>query len=282
MIGGIERSRAAPASAATLTAAWRAAIGTRTAPGTGERSGAGTTVRIGSTNMLVAALLFSAALAADTAYFQQRVHYRIEARLDEANEVLNGRLRLRYHNRSPARLDTLWFHLHLNAFRPNSKWAQRELQFGERRFTDLGPRDHAFERVRRITIASAVVTSVYPGAPDSTVMGVPLPRPLATGDSITIDMEWDARPSTLPRRQGRRGRHYDFAQWYPRIAVYDRGGWQVQPLLPQGEFYGEFGSYDVTLEVAQDQVIGATGVPVEGEPGWAAAAARRGTPINFR
>jgi len=81
--------------------------------------------------MLVAALVLGAALAADTAYFQQRVHYRIEARLDEANEVLNGRLRLRYHNRSPARLDTLWFHLHLNAFRPNSKWALRELQDGE-------------------------------------------------------------------------------------------------------------------------------------------------------
>ena len=47
----------------------------------------------------------------------------------------------------------------------------------------------------------------------------------------------------------------------------------MQPLLPQGEFYGEFGGLDVTLDVAADQVIGATGVPVEGEPGWGAAAA---------
>jgi hypothetical protein len=43
--------------------------------------------------------------------------------------------------------------------------------------------------------------------------------------------------------------------------------------MPQGEFYGEFGSFDVTLDVAEDQVIGATGVPVDGEPGWAAAKA---------
>ena len=27
----------------------------------------------------------------------------------------------------------------------------------------------------------------------------------------------EARPSALPRRQGRRGRHYDFAQWFPKI-----------------------------------------------------------------
>src|SRR5690606_27954915 len=101
-------------------------------------------------------------------------------------------------------------------------------------------------------------------------------------DSVVVDITWDARPSTTPRRQGRRGRHYDFAQWYPRIAVYDQGGWAVQPLMPQGEFYGEFGNFDVSLDVAADQVIGATGVPVEGDPGWAAAAAVAGTEPRLR
>jgi hypothetical protein len=175
-------------------------------------------------------------------------------------------------------LDTLWFHLHLNAFRPNSAWARRELEFGERRFQDLGPEEHAFERVTRVVVDGAPVRPVYPGAPDSTVMAVPLPRAAgAQGAAVVVEMDWDARLSTLPRRQGRAAATYDFAQWYPRIAVHDRGGWQVQPLLPQGEFFGEFGSYDVTLEVAADQVIGATGVPVEGDPGWERAAARPGT-----
>ena len=39
---------------------------------------------------------------------------------------------------------------------------------------------------------------------------------------MTIDMSWDARPSTVPRRQGRQGRRFDFAQWYPKVVVYDR------------------------------------------------------------
>jgi hypothetical protein len=85
---------------------------------------------------------------------------------------------------------------------------------------------------------------------------------------LTLLMDWDARLSTVPRRQGRAGRHYDFAQWYPRIAVYDRGGWEAHPLLPQGEFYGEYASYDVTLDLAADQVIGATGVGVVGDVGY--------------
>jgi hypothetical protein len=213
---------------------------------------------------------------------QQHVDYRIEARLDERTETLDGRLRLEYHNNSVVALDTLWFHLHLNAFRPHSAWARRELEFGQRRFQDLGAEEHAFERVTSISLDGQRIAPVFPGAPDSTVMGVPLPRTLAAGAVVVLEMDWQARPSTLPRRQGRRFRHYDFAQWYPRIAVFDGRDWQVQPLLPQGEFFGEFGSYDVTLDVAEDQVIGATGVPVSGDPGWTAAAAMPGTQPRYR
>ena len=207
------------------------------------------------------------------AYFQQGVDYRIEARLNDSTGVLNGRARVRYTNNSSSTLDTLYFHLHLNAFRPNSAWARRELQFNNRRFTDIGPAEHAYERLRNVQVGGRTIRPVFPGAPDSTVVAFPLPQPLRPGQTTTVVMDWDARASTTPRRQGRRGRHNDFAQWYPRIAVFDRGGWQVQPLLPQGEFYGEFATYDVTLDVAADQVMGATGVPVEGDPGWANAAA---------
>jgi hypothetical protein len=229
-----------------------------------------------------------AAQQARTQSWQQGVDYRIEARLDEGSDILHGRARLRYTNRSPRRIDTLYLHQHLNAFRPNSAWARREASYGEMRFQNLGPADHAFERFTAVTVNGQAVRPVYPGAPDSTVTAIPLPAPLRAGQSVTVVMDWDARLSTLPRRQGRRGRHFDFAQWYPRIAVYERGGWATQPLLPQGEFYGEFGSYDVTLDLAQDQVVGATGVAVEGNPGWTpdpsertAYAARAAEPLGL-
>lgn len=224
---------------------------------------------------LLALLAAAPAAAQDTGYFQQGVAYRIEATLDETTDVLRGRARLVYTNRSRAALDTLYLHQHLNAFRPNSAWARREMEFGNRRFQDLDARQHAFERFTALQVDGEAVRPVYPGAPDSTVVAVPLARPLAPGASATLLMDWDARLSTLPRRQGRAGRHYDWAHWYPRIAVFDRRGWQQAPLLPQGEFYGEFASYDVTLEVAGDQVIGSTGVPVEGEPGYEVAAEER-------
>lgn len=220
--------------------------------------------------MIATTLLLASFGAAqmDTARTPQGVEYTIEARLNEETDILEARAELRYTNNAAVALDTLWFHQHLNAFRPGSAWARRELRDGNRRFQDLGPEDHAFERISLVEVDGRAARTIYPGAPDSTVVGIPLAAPLAPGATAVVRFEWTARPSTLPRRQGRRDRRFDFAQWYPRIASYDRGGWQTQALMPQGEFYGEFGSYEVTLDLASDQVIGATGLVVEGDPGW--------------
>ncbi len=98
---------------------------------------------------------------------------------------------------------------------------------------------------------------------------IALPHALAPGATLTVHFAWDARPSaTVYRRQGRKGRHYDFAQWYPKVAVYDRLGWEINAFVPAGELYGEFGTFDVTIIAKDDQVLGATGIPVEGDPGW--------------
>ncbi len=210
----------------------------------------------------------------------QQVAYRIEARLDEASDILTGRLVLEYTNRAGVPLDTLWFHQHLNAFRPNSAFARREMQFASTRFQLLGADDHGFERLGRVAVDGVELRPFYPGAPDSTVVGIPLPASLASGASLSIEMDWTARLATIPRRQGRSGRHFDWAHWYPRIAAFKDGRWETQALVPQGEFFGEFASYDVVLEVAQDQVLGATGVPVDGDPGWAGSA-RTTAPIVY-
>ena len=204
-----------------------------------------------------------------TAYWQQRVAYTIVARLDETAQKVSATGTMRYVNNSPDTLRELYVHQHLNAFRPRSKWSDADDREGRVRFQKLRDPDYGYERFTApVRVNAAVAAVTYPGAPDSTVARIALPAPLAPGDSVEVSFAWDARTSIPPRRQGRRGRHWDLAQWYPRIAPYDRGGWQFNALQPAGEFYGEFGSYDVTLVVREDQVIGATGVPVSGDPGW--------------
>lgn len=214
--------------------------------------------------------------------FQQGVAYVIEARQDDGTDVLTGRARLTYRNNAPESLERLYFHQYLNAFRPNSAWARYDLRFDTRTFQDLGPVEHGYERITSFRVDGRSVAPVYPFAPDSTVFYVELPTPLESGGSLEAMIDWTARLATEPRRQGRRGRHYDWAHWYPRIAVYGADGWEYRPHIRPGELNGTFGTYDVALDLAADQVLGATGVVVEGDPGWEAAAVPESAPVVYR
>jgi hypothetical protein len=206
-------------------------------------------------------------------YWQQQADYRIAATLDEGGQRLRAQGTLRYVNRSPDTLRALWLHQYLNAFRPGSRWSATDEREGRERFQRLGDREQGFERFTvPPTVNGQPVRVDYPYAPDSTVARLTLARPLAPRETLFVRFAWEARPSTLPRRQGRRGRTYDFAQWYPKVAVYDRAGWQPNPLVPAGELYGEFGAFDVTLVVRDDQVLAGTGVVTAGDPGWARVA----------
>ena len=228
------------------------------------------------------ALLVVLAAGDTTGYWQQQVAYRITASLDEPSGVLSGREHISYVNRSPATLRDFYVHQYLNAFRPGSRWAATDSAERRERFQHLKDPDYAFERITSATVMGEALRPEYPYAPDSTVAHWTLPRSLAPGDSLRVEIAWQARPSSLPRRQGRRGRRFDFAQWYPKVVVYDRYGWEAHPLYPAGEFYGEFATYDVMLDVPEDQVIGATGVPVEGDPGWEHAKADPQVRIDYQ
>jgi len=55
-------------------------------------------------------------------------------------------------------------------------------------------------------------------------------------------------------------RFYELGQWYPRMAVYDDvQGWNTLPFLGAGEFYLEFGDFDVSLTVPAGFQVAATG-----------------------
>ena len=233
-------------------------------------------------------LVVSAAVTQDSQpnprYWQQRVAYTIDASLDETTGVLTARERIVYVNQSPDTLRDFYVQDYLNAFRPGSRWAAYDSASGVERYQHLRDPDYGFERITRAVVMGEAGAPTYPYAPDSTVAHWSLPHPLPPGGQLTVDIDWQARASTLPRRQGRdpATRRYDFAQWYPKVAVYDEYGWEDHPLYPPGEFYGEFGTFDVSLDLPQDQVVGATGVPVCGDPGWEHARANLREAVDYQ
>src|SRR3954463_5333798 len=131
-----------------------------------------------------------------TGYWQQRVNYSIIVHLDEGLMGFTAQGRLRYVNNSPDTLREMYFHQYLNAFKPGSKWSAADEREHRDRFQNLREPNYGYERFTSAPIVDGVPTLVdYPGAPDSTVAHLRLPRPLPPGDSLTISFTWEARPS---------------------------------------------------------------------------------------
>src|SRR5213592_1686726 len=135
-------------------------------------------------------------------YWQQQVAYVISAALDEPSGVLTGQVRIAYVNRSPDTLRDFYVHQYLNAFRPGSRWSAADSAEGRVRFQHLADPDYAFERITRATVMGQAIAPDYPYAPDSTVAHWTLPRRLAPGDSMTVEMDGGGGLPPVPPRRG--------------------------------------------------------------------------------
>src|SRR5205814_2035424 len=97
------------------------------------------------------------------------------------------------------------------------------------------------------------------------VMRAELDRPLPPGQAATLELAYSFEvPEHGSDRMGREqfpgGWLYEIAQWYPRLAVYDDvRGWNTEQYLGQGEFYLEYGDFDVAITVPRSFVVAATG-----------------------
>ena len=192
--------------------------------------------------------------------WQQRVSYDINATLDTQQHSLSSVERLTYYNNSPFPLDTLYLYLHANAYKDTNTYYVREAaKLGDERFVNTEPADRGF-----ITIKSMI----FNGYPlqfdvDETILRIPLEKPLVSGDSITMQIDYTLKiPKEFPRLGYWPG-HYKMVEWYPKMCVFDDGGWHLDPNHPLDGSYGEFGAYDVTIDLPGDYVVAGTGTQVE-------------------
>lgn len=219
---------------------------------------------------------FRRALAADTRseggepggrYWQQRVRYTIQATLDPGERRVTGSQRIVYHNRSPDTLDQVVFNLYQNLFTRDFVGPANPLNTGgytltrfEAEGTTLAAvtqqQYEADQRAGRTTSGYLVT---------GTLARAFLPRTVATGDSIVFEIDWSFRvpPAGAPRtgwEDALGGRVFTVAQWYPQVATYDDvSGWNVTPYREQGEFYLEYGDFDVSITLPAGYTVGATG-----------------------
>ncbi len=203
-------------------------------------------------------------------YWQQRADYVIEARLDTTDHTIHGSERITYHNNSPSDLPFLWVQLDQNVrSREHSRTYQLESAIPAdfspqaRQFLELDTFDGGYD-LTRVEIVEGRRTIAADYRIDDTIMKINLPQPVRSGETVSFDIDWSYRipdDGRGAKEMVRDGWLYEMAQWFPRMSVYDDvQGWQTDQFLGQGEFYLNFGNYDVKLTVPWNHIVEATGV----------------------
>lgn len=187
-------------------------------------------------------------------YWTQQVDYAIDVELDPATALIQGRETVTYHNSSPDDMGLLLLRLYQNLFSEGVPRTEVVPITGGMTLDRVVLDGQELSETRAPTRASYLI--------DGTLMGVYFDRLLPSGGSIELEVEWhfEVPPQGAPR-MGRIGYDlYNIGQWYPQVAVYDDlVGWDVWPYLGTGEFYLEYGDFDVSITVPEGWLIGATG-----------------------
>jgi hypothetical protein len=201
------------------------------------------------------------------------VDYTLRARLDPVAHTVHGDGTIRWKNTSSVGVRELWLHLYLNAFKNERSTFLREPAAGSRGSGAL----HEWGTIdlRALWLRSADGTGTgdnllggvelsRDGDEDETDARVPLPRAIAPGETITLDVTWDDKLPSVIERTGYAGSFHFVGQWFPKVARLESdGSWAHFPFHHLAEFYADFGTYDVTLDVPDTFTIGATGPAVE-------------------
>ncbi len=209
-------------------------------------------------------LLSLATLALGQGYWQQHVDYKMDIDFDVTTHRFTGSQSLTYTNNSPDTLVKAYYHLYFNAFQPNSMMDVRSRTIDD---PDGRVRDRIYHlkenEIGYHNINSLTQDGVTPDYHvEGTVLEITLAQPILPGASTQFEMTFDSQVPLQIRRSGRDNREgisYSMAQWFPKLAEYDKKGWHAHPYVGR-EFHAPWGNYEVNLTIDSEYVVAATGI----------------------
>ncbi|AKD57303.1 M1 family metallopeptidase [Spirosoma radiotolerans] len=219
-------------------------------------------------------------------------NYQIDVTLDPVSKKINGRETLTWRNPSNDVIRELQFHLYLNAFRNERSTFMRE-SGGQLRgaVIDRNAKENPYGSIDIVSMSrrSGQSAGNAPGTSeplayqfiqpddqaagtqnkdDHTVIRVPLSKPVGPGETVVLDIAFQAK---LPKIFARTGFSRDFflvGQWFPKIGVYEPAGtryakvgqWNCHQFHANSEFYADYGVYDVNITTPKAYWVSATGL----------------------
>ena len=202
------------------------------------------------------------------------VHYEIDAKYDAVKHIVDATEVLTYHNLTGQALDHFPFHLYQNAFQQKATWVNEAKVMGSRdtNYAKWEEKDYGSEEIRNLEVVGQgdLTAQLHYIAPDDgnkddkTVIELHVPKPIAPGEYVQFKIAFQTK---FPETQARSGYRRDFVlggQWFPKVGVWWHGAWNCHQYHNTTEFFADFGVYDVKLTLPQYEVVGASGVKVNG------------------
>ena len=211
--------------------------------------------------ILLLALLAGKYSIAQNTYWQQYLHYAINAQLNDGDKTITGSETIVYKNNSPQTLTYIWFHIYPNAYKDQTTALFQQINNDPERKNKIKRYTRGFITGLAFTAnGTTAKTEPHPNLQYADIIKVVLNKPLLPGDSVTIATPFTVQLPSYFSRSGFSDGEFMACQWYPKPAVFDKDGWHEMPYLDMGEFYSEYASYKVNLTLPSDYVVAATGV----------------------
>ena len=207
--------------------------------------------------------LLSITTHVNSQYWQQSVDYTMSVTLDEKTSNYSGEQKLIYKNNSPETLHKVFYHLYFNAFQPGSEMAVQLKNSPDKntRFDvnldSITKDQQGFLKVENLTQDGALVKTID----SETILEVILNKPIEPGESSVFELSFKGHVPDVIRRAGKNsseGVAFSMAQWYPKMAEYDREGWNADPYIGR-EFHGVWGNFDVKITLDKDFMVASSG-----------------------
>ncbi|MEZ4922231.1 MAG: M1 family metallopeptidase [Crocinitomicaceae bacterium] len=210
--------------------------------------------------IFLSVILLGTSLSYSQQYFQQEVNYKINVTLNDQDHTLSAYEEFEYINNSNTALDKIYIHLWPNGYKNTETALAKQLyDMNNMTLQYASEEDRGWIDSLAFKINGADARWEYhPEHIDIAILH--LNSVLKPGDRITVSTPFKVKvPSGDISRLGHVGESYQITQWYPKPAVFDQNGWHEMPYLTQGEFYSEYGSFDVSITLPENYVVGATG-----------------------
>jgi hypothetical protein len=203
----------------------------------------------------------------------QVASYNMDVTLDTERNIIKGTEILTWVNGSEFDVSDLWFHLYWNAFQNNkSTFITEGAERTESIIENFNKEDWGYCQVDSIRIVESEIFTGYDLQPsfnyrnpdddnlyDKTVFSVTLPEPIKAGEKIHLEITFTSKvPRPISRTGVYRG-YYFIAQWFPKIGVFQNGRWNCHQYHSPGEYFADYGTYDVKITLPSSYIVGATG-----------------------